>query len=257
MALERNKKINPGYFQQVLDISNGLSIQQRQFIQKIIDNVKKYNGAVTDKEYELLQRLKDGNFKYSTKNEIARMQKLAGIDEIKWTPEAIKQIASQYNSRGEFQKGNSSAYIASLRNKMLDDLFPESSEKAKIEKIKQIASQYNSRGEFQKGNQYAYLAAIRKNMLDDLFPKSSKEAKEKTKEKARIEKIKQVAALYNSQDKFRTGNPSVYLAALERNMLDDLFPKLNNNTSSTSSSLPNNISSTGDMKTMNVKYKLV
>ena len=70
MALERNKKINPGYFQQVLDISNGLSMQQRQFIQKVIDNVKKHNGAVTDKEYELLQRLKTGNFKYNTKNEV-------------------------------------------------------------------------------------------------------------------------------------------------------------------------------------------
>ena len=68
MALERNKKINPGYFQQVLDISSGISIQQRQFIQKIIDNVKANNGAATDKQYELLQRLKTGNFKYSTKN---------------------------------------------------------------------------------------------------------------------------------------------------------------------------------------------
>jgi hypothetical protein len=68
MALERNKKVNPEYFQQVLNISNGLSNQQRQFIQKVIDNVKKYNGAVTDKEYELLQRLKTGNFKYGSKN---------------------------------------------------------------------------------------------------------------------------------------------------------------------------------------------
>jgi hypothetical protein len=68
MALERNKKINPGYFQQVLDMSNGLSIQHRQFIQNVINNIKKYNGAVTDKEYKLLKRLEDGNSKYSNKN---------------------------------------------------------------------------------------------------------------------------------------------------------------------------------------------
>jgi hypothetical protein len=68
MALERTKNINPTYFQQVLDISNGISNQQRQFIQKIIDNVKANNGAATDRQYDLLQRLKTGNFKYSTKN---------------------------------------------------------------------------------------------------------------------------------------------------------------------------------------------
>lgn len=68
MALERTKRANPTYYQQVLNISNGLSISQRQYIQKIIDNIKANNGAATDRQYDILKRLETGNFKYDTKN---------------------------------------------------------------------------------------------------------------------------------------------------------------------------------------------
>ena len=103
MALERNKKVNPGYFQQVLDISNGLSTQQRQFIQKVIDNVKKYNGAVTDKEYELLQRLKTGNFKYGSKNEVKNTSGNEILDKI------IEKVSNTY-VHALFMIHNSQAY---------------------------------------------------------------------------------------------------------------------------------------------------
>jgi len=68
MALERTKNISPTYFQQVLNISNGLSISQRQYIQKVINNIKANNGAATDKQYDILKRLESGDFKYHSKN---------------------------------------------------------------------------------------------------------------------------------------------------------------------------------------------
>ena len=69
MAKERNKEVSITHLQQVLDKSNGLSISQRKFFQKLINGAKKFNGKVTDREYEQFQRMKQGDFKYSTKNE--------------------------------------------------------------------------------------------------------------------------------------------------------------------------------------------
>jgi hypothetical protein len=68
MAVNRTKNINPTYFQQVFNNTNGLSQSQQQFIQKVINDIKKHNGRATEKQYLLMQSLKTGNFKYSTKN---------------------------------------------------------------------------------------------------------------------------------------------------------------------------------------------
>ena len=69
--VNENQQIkNINYYQQILDQSNGLSITQRQYFQKIINSIKKQNNKVTPRQHDLLQRIKSGNFTYSTKNEI-------------------------------------------------------------------------------------------------------------------------------------------------------------------------------------------
>ena len=65
---EENKSINPKYFQQILDKSNGISISNRKYFQSIIDSVIKQNNLATPRQYDLLQRLKKGDFKYHPKN---------------------------------------------------------------------------------------------------------------------------------------------------------------------------------------------
>jgi hypothetical protein len=65
---EENKPINPKYFQQILDKSNGLSISNRKYFQDIINSVIKQNNLATPRQYDLLQRLKIGDFKYHSKN---------------------------------------------------------------------------------------------------------------------------------------------------------------------------------------------
>jgi len=59
---------NPDYFKQVLDQSNGLSPSSRKYIQKIIDSVKKNGNVASKRQYDILQRLKKGDFKYHPKN---------------------------------------------------------------------------------------------------------------------------------------------------------------------------------------------
>jgi hypothetical protein len=56
------------HYQRVLDISNNISATQRKYIQGVLDSIKSKDGKVTPKQYELLQKLKKGDFKYHPKN---------------------------------------------------------------------------------------------------------------------------------------------------------------------------------------------
>ncbi len=56
------------HYQRILDISNNISATQRKYIQGVLDSIKSKDGKVTPKQYELLQKLKKGDFKYHSKN---------------------------------------------------------------------------------------------------------------------------------------------------------------------------------------------
>jgi hypothetical protein len=56
------------HYQKILDISNNISATQRKYIQGVLDSIKSKEGKVTPKQYELLQKLKKGDFKYHSKN---------------------------------------------------------------------------------------------------------------------------------------------------------------------------------------------
>lgn len=57
---------NPDYFQQLLDM-NRYSPSQRKFLQGIIDSVKKQNNLATERQFDILQRIKSGDFNYGKK----------------------------------------------------------------------------------------------------------------------------------------------------------------------------------------------
>jgi len=68
MAVDRIKDIpSTNYYRGLLKTAN---ITQSQFdkINGVLDNIDKNNKKATEREYTLLQALKTGNFKYSTKN---------------------------------------------------------------------------------------------------------------------------------------------------------------------------------------------
>jgi hypothetical protein len=64
---DENKTVSVTYFQQTLNTSHLLA-KDRKYIQGIIDSVKKAGGIATPKQYDILQRLKTGDFKYHSKN---------------------------------------------------------------------------------------------------------------------------------------------------------------------------------------------
>jgi hypothetical protein len=57
---------NPDYFQQLLDMSR-YSHSQRKFLQDVINSVKKQNNLATEKQFDILQRLKTGDFNWGKK----------------------------------------------------------------------------------------------------------------------------------------------------------------------------------------------
>ena len=45
---------------------------------------------------------------------------------MKWTEEAVREAASQFNSRSEFSKGANTAYKKAFKLEIMEDLFPPS-----------------------------------------------------------------------------------------------------------------------------------
>ena len=67
--LEGNLEVkNLNYYQQILDKSNNISSSQRMYLQKILDSIKKQNNLATPRQFDILNRIKTGNFKYNSKN---------------------------------------------------------------------------------------------------------------------------------------------------------------------------------------------
>lgn len=60
--------VNVNYYQKLLDLNSRISITQRKYLQGVLDSIKSKDGKVTPKQYELLQKLKKGDFTYHSKN---------------------------------------------------------------------------------------------------------------------------------------------------------------------------------------------
>jgi hypothetical protein len=66
--LFEDKEVNTNFYQQVLDKSNGVSISSRKYFQSIIDSVKKRGGKATPRQYDILERIRRGDFSYHPRN---------------------------------------------------------------------------------------------------------------------------------------------------------------------------------------------
>jgi hypothetical protein len=66
--LFEDKEVNINFYQQVLDKSNGVSISSRKYFQSVIDSVKKRGGKATPRQYDILERIRRGDFSYHPRN---------------------------------------------------------------------------------------------------------------------------------------------------------------------------------------------
>jgi hypothetical protein len=77
---------NPAYFQKMLDSysTNRLSNQSKQYFQSIIKSVEKQGGLATKKQYDILQRLRTGDFNYGKKEYGGWLDKYQDYNYIKY-----------------------------------------------------------------------------------------------------------------------------------------------------------------------------
>jgi predicted GIY-YIG superfamily endonuclease len=146
------------------------------------------------------------------------------VTPIKWTEDAIRREAIKYNSKVEFANGNQSAYNASRKLGILDDLgFVNKYNYWDEDAIRREAKKYNSKVEFQKGSPTAYKAALRLGIIDK--PGSVKKDGLGFVNKLKYwdeDAIRREATKYNTKIEFVKGNPSAYNASRKLGILDDL-----------------------------------
>lgn len=91
-----------------------------------------------------------------------------------YTEEELAEIASQYETRGELKKANSSVYDAIKRHGLCDKLYAHMKNGRKVvkvwtkEKLAAIASKYDNIAEFRKNEYNAYAAIARRHLYDEL-----------------------------------------------------------------------------------------
>jgi hypothetical protein len=66
--LFEDKEVNTNFYQQVLDKSNSVSISSRKYFQSVIDSVKKRGNKATPKQYDILERIRRGDYSYHPRN---------------------------------------------------------------------------------------------------------------------------------------------------------------------------------------------
>ena len=66
--LFENKKVSTDNYQQVLNISNGISPSSRKYFQSVIDSVKRQGDMATPKQYDILEKMRKGDSFYHPRN---------------------------------------------------------------------------------------------------------------------------------------------------------------------------------------------
>ncbi|MDG1950224.1 MAG: DEAD/DEAH box helicase family protein [bacterium] len=145
-----------------------------------------------------------------------------------WTKEECQKEASKYDTRGEFEKGNTTAYQMASREGWMNDICghmekPRRVSKARTrtrtrawtkEECRKEAMKYDTRGKFDKGSGGAYGAARRNGWLDDICGHM---ALKWTKERCQEEALD-----YDMRGKFQKGSGSAYQTAHRNGWLDDI-----------------------------------
>lgn len=159
--------------------------------------------------------------------------------------EKIRQEALKYNTRGDFQRGSHSAYIAAWRMKILDDVCSHMNklyDSWPIKALYEEAKKYKTRMEFKKGNPSAYNIALKRKDFQQICSHMEQVLIYWTDEKLQIEALK-----YKMRTDFQKNSRSAYVSAWNRGIIDTICSHMR---------IPSNIPYTMDeLKEEALKYR--
>lgn len=179
--------------------------------------------------------------KYSTRGEFRKGSQVAyykalhkkWIDDYTWlvymkkpnnyySYEKCYEEAKKYTSRGEFAKGNPSAYNNAWKNHWLDDYFwfseSASAKRWNYETCLEESKKYKTRTEFHDGSNSAYAVACRNKWLDEYIWLEDGNQKRVI---WTYESCYQEAKKYKRISDFAKKSPGAYDAAIENKWRDD------------------------------------
>lgn len=138
-------------------------------------NVYDSNVVISKEEYWIKKYIMDG---WKPLN-IRKAGSLGG-NIIKWTKEKCRKESLKYKKIHKFRIGSGSAYVASYRNKWLDEFFPNkrirkpANHWKDYNNCKEMARSCKNRWEFSKKCLAAYTTSSKNKWLDEFFPKKEK-----------------------------------------------------------------------------------
>ena len=141
-----------------------------------------------------------------------------------WNDDSVRKLASEFSggTKSEFKKKYPGAYYYAVRNKLIDDLFPNPlrvSSNLEYNKVKELSKEYTSRGDLQKRNRKLYMYVLRRGWIEKLFPNKIRNYWDE-------DSVRNIAKQYKSRKEFETGkHQGAFRYAVANKMLDELFPE--------------------------------
>ena len=141
--------------------------------EKVEEEAKKYNtrGEFQKRSQSAYVVAYNNKWLDNITNHMIEVKKPNGY----WTYDRLEEEAKKYNTRGEFKKGNASAYLIVLKNIWLDDVTKHMTKRDikpkgywTYDKVEEEAKKYTLRKEFEKNNQSAYKVAYKNGWLPQI-----------------------------------------------------------------------------------------
>lgn len=154
-----------------------------------------------------------------------------------WTLEKLQEEADKYQTRSEFQKNKKGAYLAAIRNNILNEIFKNHKNQGYSDKqvkcgswtkdiIQKYANKYITRRDFEINYKGAYLYAYKNNLLDEIFKNHKNCGYSDRYIKSNYwteENLNEIVLSCDSRVDLYKKNKSAYYAAHKLNIINDLF----------------------------------
>jgi len=162
---------------------------------------------------------------------------------IKWNKKTLQKEVNKYNTRSELNTNNPSAYNASLKKKIIDELFKNHINQGRSNKQKEFkywtkerlqeeVNKCKTRNEFREKSHNAYYAANNLKIINELFkdlPNKGRTNKQKISGYWTKETLQEEVNKYKIRSEFKKNNGSAYNASKRLDILNELFENHKNN----------------------------
>lgn len=134
------------------------------------------------------------------------------------TDDLIAEIAARYKSRGEFKKGDRSAYLAAWKRGILDSVCGHMRCRSRLltdDQLREVARGFSTRSEFARSDSGAYQTATKRGILDEVCAHMDGKADRRLSSA----EILSIARQFKTRNDFKLGDFGAYTTAIRRGLI--------------------------------------